>query len=168
MVVIQSKVQRSYITNALLGLTPDLLVAWAISYFTSSGWVGFFFALVGLQCLYLAIWTKNSLWSWFFFWISGRRKMATVIEDFLVENRFPAPPQYLNDADDYLNQVVNNEQFDCKLRIKAALELGTINGFRTGGRMQLGLQLFFAFEDALTRYARRVGYRKEEGDEELE
>jgi hypothetical protein len=39
--------------------------------------------------------------------------------------------------------------------VKAAIEVGTLNAFAGAGRIQRGLQLHLAFEDALQRYAKR-------------
>jgi hypothetical protein len=117
--------------------------------------LGFIGVIVGLLCLYILIWVKNSLWMWLMYWVSSRRKMSAHVEDYLVQNSFPAPPQYVSDIDDYLGQIANGEQYDCPTRVKAAIEAGTLAGVRLAGRIQFGLQLKFAFEDALMRYARR-------------
>jgi hypothetical protein len=39
------------------------------------------------------------------------------------------------------------------VRLKAAIELGTMAGIKTAGRYSLGMQLHLAFEDALEQYA---------------
>jgi hypothetical protein len=92
---------------------------------------------------------------WLVYWMSGRRQMRDHIEDYLVKNRFPPPPEYVSDIDDYLTQVANRNQYDCSTRVKAAIELGTLNTFRNTGQIQLGLKFRLAYEDALGRYARR-------------
>ena len=109
----------------------------------------------GLQYVYFLIWAKNSLWMWLMYWVSGRRKITDHIEDYLVKNRFPVPPEYVGGIDDYLDQVASGKQYDCSTRVKAAIELGTLKAFGSVGRIQLGLQLHLAYEDALQRYAKR-------------
>jgi hypothetical protein len=156
MVVIGKRLERSMWVTGLLALIPDAIIAWIAAWYTGWGVFGFIGVMLGLQCLYILIWAKNSLWMWLVYWVSGRRKMSAHLEDYLVENRFPAPPEYVSDIEDYLGQITNSEQYDCQTRVKAAIEAGTLNGIRVAGRIQFGLQLKFAFEDALMRYARRV------------
>jgi hypothetical protein len=155
MVVIGKRAERSMWVNGLLALIPDAIIAWIAAWYTGSGVLGFIGVMVGLQCLYILIWVKNSLWMWLMYWVSSRRKMSAFMEDYLVQNRFPAPPQYVSDIDDYFGQIANGEQYDCQTRVKAAIEMGTLNGIKVAGRIQFGLQAKFALEDALMRYARR-------------
>jgi hypothetical protein len=155
MVVIGKKVGRSRWMGGLLGLIPEAVIAWIVAAYTETGVLGFVGVVLGLLCVYLLIWIKNSLWSWLVYWVAARRQMTAHIEDYLAQNRFPAPPEYVNDIDDYLNQIATSEQYDCPTRVKAAIEMGTLNGLVVGGRMQYSLQFRFAFENALQRYARR-------------
>ena len=155
MVVIGKRVERKVMVSGLLALIPDAIVAWLVAVYTASGLMGFILTLLGLQCVYFLIWAKNSLWSWLMYWVSGRRKLSTTVEEYFVKNRFPPPPEYVSDIDEYLGQVTNSQQYDCPTRVKAAIEMGTLNGLKLAGRIQLGLQLKLAYEDALERYARR-------------
>jgi hypothetical protein len=156
MVVITKRLERSMWVNGLLALIPDAVIAWIAAWYTDSGVLGFIGVMLGLQCLYFLIWAKNSLWMWLMYWVSGRRKMSAFMEDYLVQNRFPAPPEYVSDIDDYLGRIANGEQYDCQTRVKAAVEIGTLAGcVSLARRIQFGLQLRLAFEDALVRYARR-------------
>jgi hypothetical protein len=155
MVVIGKQVERKIWMNGLLALIPDAIIAWIAAAYTDSGIFGFVLTLIGLQCVYFLIWAKNSLWMWLVYWVSGRRQMTDHLEDYLVKNRFPPPPEYVSDINDYLTQVANGDKYDCQTRVKAAIELGTFNGLKLAGRMQQGLQFYFTFESALQRYARR-------------
>jgi hypothetical protein len=155
MVVIRQKMERKMLVNGLLALIPEAIIAWIVAIYTASGVVGFILTMLGLLGVYFLIWVKNSLWMWLMYWVSARRKMSEHLGDYLVQNRFPAPPQYVGGIDDYFDQVANSEQCDCPTRVKAAIELGTFVGLKLAGRMQLGLQLHLAYEDALERYARR-------------
>jgi hypothetical protein len=154
-VVIQNKINRSLATNAVIAFIPDILIAWVATSVTDSGVLGFFIVLIGLQCVYLVMWLKMFLWSWLVFWISGRRKMSAHMEQFLVQNRFPRPPKFIGGITDYLSKVANDKKEVGPIRVAAAVEEGTLNGVRLAGRYSLGLQLSFAFEDALERYAKR-------------
>src|SRR5438128_4666851 len=50
------------------------------------------------------------------------------LEDHLIKDRFPPPPEYVSDIDEYLTQVANSDKYDCQTRVKAAIDLGTFNG----------------------------------------
>src|SRR4051812_26887614 len=101
MVQIQSKQERSMWLSALINTVPDIAIAWIASEIFGSGPVGFIAIFVGLQCLYVLLWLKTALWSWLLFWVSGRRKMAAGFEQYLYQNHFPKPPEYLSGAEDY-------------------------------------------------------------------
>jgi hypothetical protein len=161
MVQIQSKQKRGMIASGLLGLIPDILVSSAVSYFFDFGVPGVFGIIIGLQFVYFAIWLKNMAWGWLVFWVSGRRKMASHLEDYLYKNRFPQPPEFVGGIDDYFSQVANDQTVNCALRVKAAVELGTLAGIKTAGRILFGLQLHLAYEDALEAYSRRFPPRDE-------
>ena len=47
------------------------------------------------------------------------------------------------------------------LRVKAAIELGTMAGIKTAGRHSMGMQLHLAYEDALEEFSRRFPPRDE-------
>jgi hypothetical protein len=165
MVVIQSKINRNIATNAILGFIPDVLIAWVATLVTDNGWVGFFVVLLGLQCVYLFVWLKTFIWSWLIFWVLGRRKMSAHMENFLLQSRFPRPPEYVGGITDYLAKVANDRKADAKVRIAAATEVGTLNGVKLAGKHSLGAQLHFAFEDALEKYAKRFPPRDEQEED---
>jgi hypothetical protein len=85
-VQIQSKQERGLIANSLRNFIPDVLVGWAGAYLFNLGFPGFLGILVGLQCLYLALWLKTFIWIWLLFWLSGRKKLANHLEDFLYKS----------------------------------------------------------------------------------
>jgi hypothetical protein len=161
MVQIQSKQERGILANSMRNLIPDILLAWAGAYLFDLGFPGFFGIIVGLQCVYFVIWLKNFVWGWLLFWLSGRKKMASHLENYLYKNRFPQPPEFVGGIDDYFSQVANDQSIQCALRVKAAIELGTLAGIKTAGRISMGMQLHFAYEDALEEYSRRFPPRDE-------
>jgi hypothetical protein len=142
------------VLNGLLALIPDAIIAWIAATYTESGIFGFILTLIGLWCVYLLIWAKNSLWAWLMYWVSGRRQMTDRMEDYLVKNRFPPPPEFVT-MNEYLDQIANSEKYDWQTRVKAAIEVGTFNGLTLAGRVQFSLQLHLASADALQRYAKR-------------
>jgi hypothetical protein len=145
---------RSYALNAVLAFAPDLLVAWAASKLTESGWQGFLITLLVLQCIYFFFWAKQAAWSWLLFWIYGKEQMASFLQRFFAENRFPAPSAHAKDFDDYLVEMIGNPALDPSIRIKAAYEAGTLNGFKTCRRYSLVMQLNSAASLAQRRYTR--------------
>jgi hypothetical protein len=92
-----------------------------------------------------------------------RRKITDYLEDYLVQNHFPAPTQFVG-VDEYLDQVANSEQNDCSTRVKAAMDLASLrNAYDV--EIQFGIQLYLASEDALKRYARRFPLPARQDDE---
>ena len=155
MVQIQAKQERSVWANAVRNSIPDLFVAGTGSYFFDWGVPGFFGILLGLQALYFFIWIKNMIWGWLLYWLGGKRKLVEHLEDFLYKNRFPQPPEFVGGIDDYLAQVSNDKNLHPILRVKAATELGTLSGIKAAGRIMMGMQMHFAYEEALEAYSRR-------------
>jgi hypothetical protein len=133
MVQIQSKQERGFIANSLRNLIPDILVACAGASYFNAGMLGFFGIILGLQCLYFLIWLKTFIWRWLLFWISGRKKMARIIEATLYKDRYPQPPEYVSGIEDYLLQVSNDNKIHPTLRVKAATDLGTMAGIKVAG-----------------------------------
>jgi hypothetical protein len=80
--------------------------------------------------------------------------MARKFEKFLSESKFPPPERYVTTLEDYLVQLMNNELIECPLRVKAAFELGTLNGFKTTGNASLVFKIHMASKLAIQRYAR--------------
>jgi hypothetical protein len=142
----------NYILNVVIALVPDLVVGWVAARLTDSGWSGFFITLVALQAIYLFFWLKWALWAWLLFWFYGKRHMAANLENFFIDGRFPAPSKYTTDLDDYFSEISDNEKLDPATRVKAAFELGTLNGLKTARRFSMILQLNSAAAIALKRY----------------
>jgi hypothetical protein len=148
MAVIESKVKRSYWKNAALSFIPDLLIAWAVMKYNDGGAEAFFFTLIALQAVYLLLWIKRSVWSWTIFALSSRAFMSSHVEEVLVQQKFPPPPDFISGPDGYYQEIVDNKDEDCEMRIKAAQELGTLAGISVAGQHQLAIQLRMAMEDA--------------------
>jgi hypothetical protein len=155
MAVIESKVKRSYWKNAALSFVPDLLIAWAVMKYNDGGAEAFFFTLIALQAVYFALWVKRCIWSWLVFWLTNRAFMSNHVEEFLVREQFPKPPDFMSGPDDYFSEIAQDKAEDCEIRIKAAKELGTFGGITAAGQHQLAIQLRMATEDAIQRYAKR-------------
>lgn len=155
MTVIKSRVERSYWKNVALSAIPDLLIAWAAMRLMDGGAEVFVGTLIGLQVVYLALWIKRSALSWLMFWLTNRAYMSSHIEDVLVSDNFPKPPDFIAGPDAYFSEIAENKSEACDMRVKAAHETGTLAGITVAGQHQLAIQVRMAMEDALQRYAKR-------------
>ena len=86
--------------------------------------------------------------------VIGKRQMAKYLENYFIEQRFPVPGEYTQDLEEYFSEIIDKEKLDCTSRLKAAYELGTLNGFKSGHRYSLALQMSMAGTVALKRYAK--------------
>jgi hypothetical protein len=162
MVQIQSKKERGFWANAALNSIPDVAVAWVASDYFAIGPFGFLAVLFGLQLLYFFIWMKRIAWAWLIFWLSARRKMTDHLENFLYQQRFPRPPEYISGIDDYFAKVANDNKIAPPLRVKAATELGSLAGLAISGNALYLMQLRIAYETALEKYELRFPPRPPE------
>lgn len=155
----ESNIKRNYWLNAFLGLIPDAAISVGIAYFTDSGALGFLFSMIGLQCLYFLIWLKNTIWQWLFFKYRGRKLMVQHIENVLKASNFPAPDEYETSVEGYLNNIVENDELETVIRIKAAAEIGAMNYPVAYQRIQESLRLNMAYEEALENYKEHLEYK---------
>jgi hypothetical protein len=159
---------RRYFLNIVLAFVPDLIVCWAAARLTDSGWYGFFITLIALQAIYFFFWFKNALWAWLLFWIYGKQKAAAHLESWFIDCRLPAPDKYITDLDDYLSEISNNAALDADTRVKAAHELGTLNGLKTARKFSMLLQINSAAKIALKRLAMSRARNRKKLDDEIE
>lgn len=89
--------------------TRATAIAWIASHYFGIGPIGFV-AFFALQCLYLLLWLKRIAWAWLLFCVSGRRKMIAHLEDFLYQQRFPRPPDFITGIDDYFAKIANDNK----------------------------------------------------------
>jgi hypothetical protein len=83
----ESKNKRNFWINSIFGMTPDVLVAAAITAYNSEGFVTFLLVFLGLQIVYLLIWIKNTVWAWVFYKYKGRKQVSDFFFDYLKKNR---------------------------------------------------------------------------------
>ncbi|MCZ6804090.1 MAG: hypothetical protein O7D86_09195 [Proteobacteria bacterium] len=152
----ESNQKRNYWINAFLGLIPDSIIAVIVASFTGSGALGFIFTVIGLQCLYFLIWLKDTIWQWLFFKYRGKQLMVECMENYLKGSNFPAPDEYESSIDGYLNSIVEDEEQEPLLRIKAAGEIGTMNYPVACLRFQESLRLNIAYEEVLKNYKKHL------------
>jgi hypothetical protein len=152
----ESSQTRNFWINAFLGLIPDFVIAVAVAYFTGSGILGFILTVVGFQCLYFAIWLKNTIWRWTFFKFRGKRLMIEHIENWLKVSKFPAPNEYEISAEGYLNSLVENEELEPIIRMRAAGEMGVMNYLVANHNIQQRVMSNIAYEEAISNYKKHL------------
>ena len=121
---IESKETRSLFVRSFYGLVPDLIIALVVAIYVDDGVLSFFFVLIGLQILYLLLWIKTASWNWAVFHFFDRKKMSRKILDYLDQNNYPRPDEFLRDVSSYFEGIIESEDNKPELRIKAAAEYG--------------------------------------------
>jgi hypothetical protein len=85
--------------------------------------------------------------------------------NFLYQNRFPRPPEYVNGIDDYFSKIANDNKIAPPMRVKAATELGSLAGLSISGNGLYLMQLRIAYKAALEKYELRFPPRQSEEQE---
>jgi hypothetical protein len=152
----ESRSTRTFWLMSLLGLIPDLLIAYIIAKLTDGGIFAFILTILILQFIYLFIWLKKTIWDWLVFFLGGRKVLSKFIFDFLNENEFPEPNIYENSASSYLESVADNESAPLTARLKAAVELGALSTYASQWKIQYHLRICMAYEDAIEQYKRHL------------
>lgn len=155
----ESKAERNFWTKSLLGLIPDLVIAFVVAYLTDSGIIGFIAVLVAVQILYIMIWLKNLLWSWLAFWLGGRKTLASHLLNYLRDHEYPKPARHYGNVEDYFLAVAEDESQPVELRLKAAKEFGSMEMIRQSLQMGRYMQTNMAYEDAIEQYERSFAPR---------
>lgn len=151
--IVERKRNRDFWLNSLLNSIPDILVSAAAAFIIDGGWLVFVGVFFGLQFVYLAIWLKNTLWVWTRYNLIDKRRATQIIVDTLKYNNFPNP-EYVSSADDYLNEIVENDAHDVKIRLIAAAEVGALNYLKSNMRMQEYVRMSLLYDAALEQYGR--------------
>lgn len=151
--IIEYKQKGTYLIGTIIfSLIPDIVICIAVSVYYDFGILEFVLTLLGLQVVYFEFWLKASVWRWVHFKFRGKKIMADFMEDSLKTNKFPAPQDFENSIEEYLNSVSENEDLDPIIRIKAGRELGIIQYLTASQQAQERLTLTIAYEEALSNY----------------
>ncbi len=151
----ESKLKRRVWFELALGLIPDAVVAALLVVIFGGGFVSFIATIVGLQVVYFLIWLKDTAWSWLQFVLVGRKRDASTLLDHLVTRSYPEPSDYEQSISGYFERIASDDEEEVIMRLAASVELGAINYSVAQGRIQEGLRLSMAYEDALEAYKRR-------------
>lgn len=155
MVQIRRKQERSFWAGAAISSIPDMALAWIAAAYFGVGVLGFFAMYIGLQCLYFVLWLKRVGWAWLVYSLYSRQKLIEHLENFLYQQRFPRPPEFIANIEDYFAEIAENNKVPPQTRVKAASELGTLAGIKAAGNYLYSMQLSIAYEHALEKYAKR-------------
>lgn len=123
-----SRFWRTYWASLGFALGFDLALGWLIAYFADREdmWltgVGIFF---GIQAVGILIMIKGLACSWIWFSWKGREASADDIARNLIDNHFPKPEYAVHNGEQYLFHLIDDEDRDIDLRLKAAAQLGAL------------------------------------------
>lgn len=145
----ESRMGRRLAVNALASLALDAaLIGIIVLYFVdkSERLESFFLLFLTMYGAALILLVKNTAWRWLAFTYGGRRFMANAIADFLRQNKFPMPERFETSAEGYLARVIEDDELENHIRLKAAKELGVL---KAQPGITPAVQLSMAFEDAM-------------------
>jgi hypothetical protein len=164
--IFRSQLRRQAVTNCMLMFIPNIIIAAVIAWFMEGGVLGFGIALMGLLALGIAYWIIGSIVTWIAWLLVGRRTAEQRFLDYLVENNYPRPRTYEASPADYFAYVMDNIDLEQQLRIKAAVEVGTLAAYSGALDFQRLAKVSAAAESALAAYARRtMSPRKQSGED---
>ena len=155
--IFRSQLRRQEMMNWLLMFVPDIIVAAVISWFMDSGILGFGIAFVALFALGIVYWIIRSIAMWAAWSLVGRRFAEQHYLDYLVENGYPPPRPYETSPQEYFVYVMDNADLAPELRIKAAIEVGTLAAYSGALDWQRLAKVNAAAESAIAAYYRRGG-----------
>jgi hypothetical protein len=164
MVQIRKQQERSFLAAAAINSIPDIAIGIIGSAFIDGGIIAFLAIYFGLQAVYFVLWLKRVVWGWLLYWLRTRKELEAHLENYLYQQRFPRPPEFVGGIEDYLGGVADDAKVHPQVRVKAAVELGVLTGIRAAGNYLYTMQLSLAFEKALQQYERRFPPRQIEHD----
>ena len=153
--VIESRRKRNIVINIFLGFVPDLLLCYIASIFVDEGAWFFIFIYLGLQAVKFLVWFMRSLWGWLIYVIYGRKSLVRIATDYLAEDGYPDPGDYIDSGEHYLREVAEDNEVDIVVRLQAAASAGNFEAYRQTGQIQFLLKQRWALEDALIQHRRK-------------
>lgn len=148
----ESQNKRNWVVNSLIGFLPDIVIAFVLAHFLKfDGW-GVFFVVVALNTIYFLVWGRNSIWQWVYFNWRGKKLMVEHLYDYLKQNNYPCPNDYESSPMSYLSSVADSEDVPFQTRLLAAKELGALAYPASMFKVQEGIRMTMAYEDAIKKY----------------
>lgn len=148
----EEKVTKNIIKLFLLGIIPELAIAFVFMAADNGSWETFGITLAVIFGVYFLIWIRDTIWEWMLFYFGGREEIKNTIFQFLKDNNFPEPDIYTDSAQDYFEEIANNEELSTELRVKAALQLGAISTVSQLGKFHRSIRLMLGMKDALIKF----------------
>jgi hypothetical protein len=131
---------------------PDLVLAFLVAVIFQGGIRAFFEIFLWLQLLYLAVWLRNSLWSWVKYSYRDKESKVRNAVKVLTESSFPQTRQIDEHAEDYFGQIVADDALQMETRLRAARQLGAFDYLVENLRAQEYLRLTYTLEEAIQRH----------------
>lgn len=135
-----------------MSLIPDTTVSFLVSALVFRDLAAFFWILFSIWGFYLFTWVKVAIWSWITFKISISKELAEQVFYYLKKNGFPEPADHEDSALGYLERVMSDAGQTVDLRIKAACEYATLNGYFLRDEAIMFRRMSAAYEDGIERY----------------
>lgn len=148
----ESQNKRNWVVNSLIGLLPDIVIAFVLAHFLEFDWRRVFFIVVALNTIYFLVWGRNTIWQWVYFNWRGKKLMVEHLYDYLKQSNYPCPKDYETSPISYLSSVADSEDIPFKTRLLAAKELGALAYPASMFKVQEGVRMTMAYEDAIKKY----------------
>lgn len=133
---------------------PDVIIATAVALIFGGGVEAIVIIFFVLQFLYLAIWLRNSAWSWAKFKARDKKPMVLNALAVLGENDFPRPDKINPRAEDYFRWVMVDDTLPIQTRLQAARQIGVFDYLVENLRAQEYVRLSYILDEAVRRHSR--------------
>jgi len=111
-----------------------------------------FFGLLILWGIEIALALKNALMSIIIYKWKAKEEMVESILGGFKKNKLPKPSDYYSDADDYIDDVLKNDEASQDAKNLVSVISGVLLGYRTNNMIVAGMLYQFALEEAIKRY----------------
>lgn len=151
--IFESQQKRAVWFLMFVGLIPDAILGLIAAYFSEgdSGFVAFLVVFIGIQVVGVLLWVKNTIWDWVFFNYYGRKALQEHLLSSFRKTGFPAPEYAETSAQGYFARIADDEEQPINLRLKAAVEVGSLSYSGATGKFMESLRVGIAYEDAIKR-----------------
>lgn len=148
----ESREQRDRWKILWMSLIPDASISFVMAVFVFNDISGFFVVLFCIWGFYLLTWVKAFIWSWVVFKTSARKNIAEKMFYYLKRHEFPEPLDSEDSAVGYFERVMCDDNLPGDLRVKAAFEFATLNGYDQRCEVIMSSRMSAACEDGIERY----------------
>jgi len=146
-----TKQTRQYLSGCLLGVVLDavLSVIIAVTAVREDEWIVFAVGVfVFLQIAPLLFSGKSLLYQWVSYKLASA-KAVSGIAMLMVEQGYPAPVSDDQSAQHFLDRIARNTSLSDKVRMDAAVDLGTLKAPSTLGHWSTAMRINAIYDDAV-------------------